>query len=75
MRTDVALTPSTALETLFFLLSCLFQTQYEVYCLLFCILFGLFWLSTLGGLFFSEEEMEQGEWIWGRGKVGSTYED
>lgn len=75
MRKDVALTPSTALATLFFLLSCLVQTQYEVYCLLFCILFGLLRLSTLGGLFFSEEEMEQGEWIWGRGKVGSTYED
>ena len=42
MRKDVALTPSTALATLFFLLSCLFQTQYEVYCLFFCILFGLF---------------------------------
>ena len=50
MRKDVALTPSTALATLFFLLSCLVQTQYEVYCLLFCILFGLFFFSPVAKL-------------------------
>jgi len=51
VRKDVALTSSTALATLFFLLRCLVQTQYEIaFCFASCLFVFFFFFSTIAKL-------------------------
>lgn len=58
------LTLLPALGTLFLLLACLVQPQEESFALSWCILLCSIWLSSLEGLFFSEEEMDLEDEHW-----------